>query len=79
MKISKEVQKAIIELIATSKASVDNGVFPDEASEEIIASIEVAEQFIFDCEVDPTDWEYIDKFGDALVGFGGENDNKTTK
>jgi len=73
MTINRKTQKALIELVATSRAVVSENVFGEKSAKEISEAAEIVEQFLFDCEVDPTDWEYIEKFGDALIAFGKES------
>ena len=51
MEISKELQTALIEVIAVAKAVTNRGLLKDEGG------IEIVEQFLFDCEIDEEKFE----------------------
>lgn len=51
MEISKEVQEALISLVALAKTVISKDLATDDGS------IEIIEQFLFDCEVDEEKFE----------------------
>lgn len=71
IQITKEQKNALTELIAVARASLIDSPFPEEASKEITEATNIVEEMVILADVDYTDWDEIEKLGDALIEFGG--------
>lgn len=71
--ITKAQASALQELIASGKAAAQAGIFPEDVSKKIEDSAEIAEQLLFDFEIDYTDWGFIDNLGEALLNFDADS------
>lgn len=67
MTLTKEQEKALIDLIGTSHAVANDKHFPEDSAKEIRHSIEVMQQFLFDCEVVFDEFEPLPRFAEQCI------------
>ena len=61
MKITQKLQDALVSVIGTAKAVISKNLIEDDGS------VEVVEQFLFDCEVDQEKFEAFPRLSAAEI------------